>query len=100
MKQANRHLTGEGEMDYDYINDILFFKVKNREYDRSLEFENLVIDIDSENFIIGIQIFDASKFLRIHCLLGAITEKGVSGLSFIFLTSSTQSSLKALQPNP
>jgi len=64
MKQANRHLTGEGEMDYDYINDILFFKVKNREYDRSLEFENLVIDIDSENFIIGIQIFDASKFLR------------------------------------
>ena len=64
MKQANRHLTGEGEMDYDYVNDILFFKVKNREYDRSLEFENMVIDIDSENFITGIQIFDASKFLR------------------------------------
>ena len=37
MKQANRHLTGEGEMDYDYLNDILFFKVKEREYDRSLE---------------------------------------------------------------
>ena len=38
--------------------------MKDREYNRSLEFENMVIDIDSENFITGIQIFDASKFLR------------------------------------
>ncbi len=56
---------GEGEMDYDYVNDILFFKVKDREYNFSLEFNNIVIDVDSEQFITGIQIFEASKFLRI-----------------------------------
>lgn len=60
-----RTLEAEGEMDYDYINDILFFKVKDREYDFSLEFQNMVIDIDEEKFIVGIQIFDASMFLGI-----------------------------------
>lgn len=59
-----RHLEAEGEMDYDYANDILFFKIKNREYDFSVEFQNMVIDIDEEKFIVGIQIFEASKFLR------------------------------------
>ncbi|MBI2043693.1 DUF2283 domain-containing protein [Candidatus Pacearchaeota archaeon] len=59
-----RHLEAEGEMDYDYVNDILFFKIKNREYGFSIEFQNMVIDIDEEKFIVGIQIFDASKFLR------------------------------------
>lgn len=66
MKMPNKHLEGQGEVDYDYVNDILFFKVKNRNYDRSLEFENLVIDIDNQNFITGIQIFDASKFLKVN----------------------------------
>jgi len=59
-----RHLEAEGEMDYDYVNDILFFKVKNREYNFSIEFQNMVIDIDEEKFIVGIQIFEASNFLR------------------------------------
>ena len=65
MKTKNRHLEGHGEVDYDYSNDILLFKVKNREYDKSLEFGNLVVDIDTEEFIVGIQIFDASKFLQV-----------------------------------
>ena len=60
-----RHLEAEGEMDYDYVNDILFFKVKNREYSFSIEFQNMVIDVDEEKFIVGIQIFEASKFLGI-----------------------------------
>ena len=60
-----RHLEAKGEMDYDYVNDILFFKVKDREYDFSLEFQNMVIDVDKERFIVGIQIFDASKFLGV-----------------------------------
>lgn len=65
MKDIERKLEAEGEMDYDYVNDILFFKVKNREYNFSLEFQNMVIDIDNEKFITGIQIFDASEFLGI-----------------------------------
>ena len=53
-------------MDYDYVDDILFFKIKDRGYNRSLEFENMVIDIDNEDYIVGIQIFEASKFLRVE----------------------------------
>ncbi|MGC9310070.1 MAG: DUF2283 domain-containing protein [Candidatus Nanoarchaeia archaeon] len=61
----SRNLEAKGEMDYDYVNDIVFFKVKNREYGFSIEFQNMVIDIDKEKFITGIQIFEASKFLNI-----------------------------------
>jgi len=66
MKTQNRHLEEKGEVDYDYINDVLFFKVKNREYDKSLEFGNLIVDVDTEEFIVGIQIFDASEFLKVN----------------------------------
>jgi len=60
-----RHLEAEGEMDYDFVNNVLFFKLKNREYDFSFEFYNMVVDVDKEQFITGIQIFDASEFLGI-----------------------------------
>lgn len=65
MNKLNRYLEGKGEMNYDFINDILFFKVEEREYDYSLEFQNIVVDIDKEQFVVGIQVFDASKFLQI-----------------------------------
>jgi len=55
----------KGESDYDYKNDILFFKTKNREYSRSIESDNLVLDIDSKGLVVGVQIFEASKFLKI-----------------------------------
>lgn len=61
---SKRILKQIGEFDYDYSNDILFFKVRNREYSHSIELKNLVIDIDEEKFIVGIQIFDASKFFN------------------------------------
>lgn len=65
MTAQTRHLEAKGKMDYDYVNDILFFKVDNREYSYSLEFQNMAIDVDEEDFIVGIQIFDASSFLNI-----------------------------------
>src|SRR3989344_3296813 len=61
MKEINT----KGEMDYDYKDDILFFKAKNREYSKSIEFDNIVIDVDKENFIVGMQVFEASKFFRL-----------------------------------
>ena len=64
-ERIEKTLEAEGEMDYDYVNDILLFKVKDREYDFSMEFQNMVIDVDKEQFIVGIQIFDASAFLGI-----------------------------------
>ncbi|MEK6850071.1 MAG: DUF2283 domain-containing protein [Nanoarchaeota archaeon] len=65
IMNKERKLEAEGEMDYDYVNDILLFKVKDREYDFSIEFQNMVVDVDSKQFIVGIQIFDASQFLKI-----------------------------------
>lgn len=62
MKATRRILEKKGEVDYDYLEDILFFKVKDREYSRSVEMGSLVVDIDEEDFITGIQIFDASQF--------------------------------------
>ena len=60
-----RNLEGEGQADYDYAHDILFFKTKEREYVRSIEINNMVIDIDKENFLVGIQILEASRFFGI-----------------------------------
>lgn len=64
MKGKHLDGRGKGEVDYDYKNDILFFKTKGREYKKSIDFGNLVLDIDKEDFITGIQIFDASKMFK------------------------------------
>ena len=62
-----RHLAaeGKGEYTYDYLNDILLFKIKDRDYLKSLDFDNLIVDIDKEGFITGMRIFDASKIFNI-----------------------------------
>lgn len=65
MTERSRHLEGKGEFDYDYLHDILFFKIKDRIYDRSIDLDNFVIDLDNEDFIVGFQIFDASKYFGI-----------------------------------
>jgi len=65
--KPQRHLnaTGKGESLYDYKYDIFTFKIKDRKYKKSIEFQNFVADIDSEDFITGIRIFDASKVFGI-----------------------------------
>ena len=67
IKMAGKHLdgTGKGEFLYDFSNDILMFKVKDRDYKISAEFQNFVADIDTEGFVTGIRIFDASKVFGI-----------------------------------
>ena len=66
MEKEPRYLEGEGQYDYDYLNDIIFFKVKDRLYVKSIEMDNLIVDVDKENFIVGVQIFDASTFFGIN----------------------------------
>lgn len=63
----SRHLDarGKGEYTYDFRNDILLFKIKDRDYAMSIEFENLIVDIDKEGFITGLRIFDASQVFRL-----------------------------------
>lgn len=60
---AGKHLdgTGKGEFLYDFNNDILMFKIKDRDYKISAEFQNFVADVDTEGFVTGIRVFDASK---------------------------------------
>ena len=60
-----RELKCKGKVDYDFKHDILFFKSENRNYKKSVEIDNLVVDIDEEDYIVGIQIFEASKFLNL-----------------------------------
>ena len=55
---------GKGEWSYDDNHDILFLKIREREYEKSIDFENLVIDIDTTGFATGIQLFDASQLLN------------------------------------
>lgn len=64
---AEKHLdgTGKGEFLYDFTNDILMFKVKERDYKISAEFQNFVADIDTEGFVTGIRVFDASRVFGI-----------------------------------
>ena len=42
--------TGKSEFVYDFRNDILMFKVREREYKTSVELQNFVADIDIEGF--------------------------------------------------
>ena len=62
---AMQTLKQKGESDYDYEYDNLFFKAVEKEYVRSIELDNLIIDLDKENKVIGIQILEASNFLDI-----------------------------------
>src|SRR3989338_7385024 len=61
-----KQLKGKGKADYDYKHDILLFKTKEREYAKSIELGNIIVDIDKDDFLVGIQIFEASKFLNLE----------------------------------
>ncbi len=67
---TTKHLDarGKGEYTYDYSNDILLFKIKGRDYHKSIDFGNLVADIDKEGYVTGLRIFDASKVFRLSKL--------------------------------
>lgn len=58
-----RHLDGrgKGQLIYDFKYDTLTFKIKGRNYKKSVEFQNFIIDIDEEDFVTGIRIMDVSK---------------------------------------
>lgn len=65
MSEKHLDAKGKGEQVYDYDNDVLVFKVKEREYAKSVDFDNFIIDIDTEGYIIGMRVFDASKIFKI-----------------------------------
>ena len=68
-KERNLEASGKGEFLYDYVNDILTFKIRDRDYKTSVEFQNFAIDIDTENFVTGIRIFDVAKVSGLNKLV-------------------------------
>ena len=78
MTKKHLDARGKGEYTYDYPNDVLLFKTKDRDYSKSLKFGNLIVDINSEGFITGLRLFDASKILK----LSKITLKNLKQFEF------------------
>ena len=68
MEGKHLDARGKGEYTYDYRNDILLFKIKDRDYAMSIEFENLIVDIDKKGYITGLRIFDASQVFKLSKL--------------------------------
>lgn len=64
MNRKHLEAKGMGVYNYDFDNDLLLFKIKEREYEKSIEFGNLIVDIDKEGFITGLRIFDASQVFK------------------------------------
>ncbi len=62
----DRILNGKLECMYDFKYDILTFHVKDRDYKMSVEVQNFVIDIDTEDFVTGVRVIDASKVFSLH----------------------------------
>jgi hypothetical protein len=66
MKQLNAK--GKGEHSYDYRNDMLIFKIRGRDYLKSLDFGSIIIDIDTAGFITGLRVMDASEVFKLSKL--------------------------------
>ena len=68
MKNNDMNTIGKGESSYDAENDILIFKIKNRDYFKSIEFDddNLTVEIDHDGVIMGFSFFDASQTLGLN----------------------------------
>lgn len=63
--EQTKIIKGRGESAYDYKYDILFFKLPDRDYLKSIELDNVLLDIDKDGLIVGIRIFEASEFLNV-----------------------------------
>lgn len=62
MNNDVTHYVGEGsDQDYDIEHDSLFLYTKGMKYQFSIETPNILIDIDQNNNIMGVEILRASK---------------------------------------
>jgi uncharacterized protein YuzE len=50
---------------YDRAYDVLTLRIGEREYNKSIESDNVVLDLDKEGRITGVRIFDAAKMFGI-----------------------------------
>jgi uncharacterized protein YuzE len=64
---GERMLTGSefSRYDYDIENDSSFFYGTGKKYKRSMDLDGIIIDVSEDNFIMAIEILDASKKFNI-----------------------------------
>ena len=74
------HLEAKGKIDYDFKEDALFFyKVipeKDHEYVKSYDIDGLIIDLDSHDHVIGIELLNASRKLMVDKKLLKFAKSG------------------------
>jgi len=56
-------MQSEFKIDYDLEEDLLFLYDENRKSQGSVEFGDLIVDLEREGKICGLELFEASKYL-------------------------------------
>ena len=63
------HLKAKGKIDYDYKEDAIFFynvsPNEGHEYVKSHDIDGLIIDLDSHDHVVAIELLDASEKLNV-----------------------------------
>ncbi len=80
------------EFDYDYENDDLFLYDKDCKSSGSVEIGDVVLDFDKRKGLVGIEITDATSFIRLLIPQNQfrITKKALSNLSACKVESRTR----------
>jgi len=56
-------MSGKFRLDYDSEEDLLYLYNENKKSKGSVEFGDLIVDLEKKGEIVGLEIFDASKYL-------------------------------------
>jgi len=55
-------MSGLAKLDYDYTTDSMYLREKNSKYQKSIQINNnLILDLNSENKVVGFEILNFSK---------------------------------------
>lgn len=53
----------EFKLDYSFEDDLLYLYNENKKSNGSIEFGDLIVDLEKKGEVVGLEIFDASKYL-------------------------------------
>lgn len=56
-------MSNKFKFDYDEEEDLLYIYNENKKSKGSIEFGDLIVDLDKNQNVVGLEIFDASKYL-------------------------------------
>lgn len=56
-------MLNEFKLDYSFEDDLLYLYNENKKSNGSIEFGDLIVDLEKKGEVVGLEIFDASKYL-------------------------------------